>query len=236
PISRAQEEEYFRNEDRKEIFNLLADFPHTLSLSAHTHNQWQHFFDKSEGWKQDKPHHHYNVGTTSGNWYSGELDANGVPISTMSDGTPKGYAFISFTGNNYKVNYKVAGKPESYQIEISAPKVIEQGKKTSAGIYANFFMGTADDEVMVRVDKGKWAKMTHVKEVDPAFLNLQHRWDYTDELLSGKRPGLANPCHHLWRANIPHKLKAGEHTIEVKATDMYGQTHTETKTYKILER
>ncbi|WP_353135141.1 calcineurin-like phosphoesterase family protein [Pseudopedobacter sp.] len=236
PFSKEGEPEHFRKSDRQQIFNLLGDFPYTLSLSAHTHNQWQNFFSSADGWKQEKPHHHYNVGTTSGNWYSGELDNNGIPVSTMSDGTPKGYAFISFTGNQYRANYKVAGKPESYQIEISAPKVIEYGKKTSASIYANFFMGNTKDEVLMRVDNGKWKKMENVLEADPAFLHLQYRWDYNDELLSGKRPGQANDCRHLWKASIPHKLEPGEHTIEVKATDMYGQTFTQKKTYRIVKR
>lgn len=236
PITKEGETENFRKSDRKQLFNLLADYPHTLSLSAHTHNQWQRFFDKNDGWKQEKPHHHYNVGTTSGNWYSGELDHKGVPVSTMSDGTPKGYAFITFNGNQYKASYKAAGKPTDYQIEISAPKVIEHGKKTSAAIYANFFMGKEQDEVLVRVDNGKWKKMTHVAETDPAFIHLQHRWDYSDELLSGKRPGKASISRHLWRATIPYNLEPGEHTIEVKATDMYGQTFTQKKTYRIVKR
>src|SRR5690606_29827647 len=64
PITKEGETENFRKSDRKQLFNLLADYPHTLSLSAHTHNQWQRFFDKNDGWKQEKPHHHYNVGTT----------------------------------------------------------------------------------------------------------------------------------------------------------------------------
>jgi hypothetical protein len=85
----------FRDEDRQQLFNLLRDFPHTLSLSAHTHIQRHDFFTKEDGWQQEKPHHHYNVGTTSGSWYTGKLNEQGVPVSTMRDGTPKGYAFIT---------------------------------------------------------------------------------------------------------------------------------------------
>lgn len=51
----------YREEDRDRLFELLKAYPHTLSLSAHTHIQRVHFFDHGEGWKQDKPHVHYNV-------------------------------------------------------------------------------------------------------------------------------------------------------------------------------
>src|SRR5690606_41439605 len=60
----------FQDASREALFDLLKPYPHTLSLSAHTHIQRQDFMDKSTGWKQDNPHHHYNVGTTSGYWYS----------------------------------------------------------------------------------------------------------------------------------------------------------------------
>lgn len=236
PIGFAGENEAFREEDRKQLFELLAEYPNTLSMSAHTHNQMQLFFTEKDGWKQAKAHHHYNVGTTSGNWYSGELNELGVPVSTMSDGTAKGYAFLNFKGNQYTVDYKVAGKDKNYQMEIYAPKVIEKGKKTSAGIYANFFMGAENDEVMFRVDGSKWKKMTYVLESDPAFLSLLHKWDNTDSLLTGKRPSIAAECKHLWRAAVPYNLEAGEHTIEIKATDMFGKSFLQSKKYTILNK
>jgi hypothetical protein len=235
PIGFAGENASFREEDRNQLFELLAEYPNTLSISAHTHNQKQLFFTQKDGWKQSKAHHHYNVGTTSGNWYSGELNEIGVPISTMSDGTPKGYAFINFKGNQYSVDYKVAGKQDDFQIEIYAPKVIEKDKKTSAGIYANFFMGGESDEVLFRVDNSKWKKMKYVLESDPNFLSTLHKWDNTDSLLTGRRPSMAAECKHLWRVPVPFKLGVGEHTIEVKATDMFGKTYVQSKKYSILE-
>jgi len=236
PIGFAGENDAFREADRNQLFELLAEYPNTLSLSAHTHNQKQMFFTKKDGWKQTKPHHHYNVGTTSGNWYSGELNEIGVPVSTMSDGTPKGYAFINFKGNQYTVDYKVAGKAKDFQIEIYAPKVLEKDKKTSAGIYANFFMGSEKDEVLYRLDGGAWKKMKYVLESDPGFLSTLHKWDNTETLLSGRRPSAPAECKHLWRVAVPANLNAGEHTIEVKATDMFGKTYMASKKYNILAK
>ena len=53
--------EWFRTTDRERLFDLLKEFPNTLSLSAHTHIQQQIFYGKDKGWKQEKPHHEYNV-------------------------------------------------------------------------------------------------------------------------------------------------------------------------------
>lgn len=222
-----------REQDRQALFDLLKDFPYTLSLSAHTHRQRQDIFTRADGWMQDKPHHHYNVGTTSGSWYGGKLNEDGIPFSTMSDGTPKGYAFIQFEGNAYTTSYKVAGHPAEYQMHIFAPKVVAHNVKTSAGIYVNFFMGKDGDKVVYRVDNGPWERMKHVNEPDPAYLHLLHEWDFAEELMPGRRLPNAADCPHLWRGAIPTELSPGQHTIEVKATDMFGNTFTQKRTYRV---
>ncbi|AKD03700.1 calcineurin-like phosphoesterase family protein [Pontibacter korlensis] len=234
PISEPGSGDAFRDEDRQRLFDLLKDFPHTLSLSAHTHLQRQDFFTKADGWHQEKSHHHYNAGTTSGDWYKGQLDENGIPVSTMRDGTPKGYAFIHFKGNKYVIDYKAAGHAKDYQIEVFAPKVVEHGRKTSAGIYANFFMGSEQDSVIYRVDNGEWKAMEHQKEYDPVFVHSLQEWDYAEELLPGRRPSNATQSTHLWRGSIPTKLEPGEHIIEVRATDMFGRTFTQQSSYRIV--
>lgn len=223
----------FRDKDRERLFELLQPFPHTLSLSGHTHIQKQDFFGKEEGWLQEKPHHHFNVGTTSGDWYSGKLDEQGVPISTMRDGTPKGYAFINFEGNQYNVNYKAAGKSDNYQIEVFAPKVVAKGRNTQAGIFANVFMGTEGDEVMYRVDGGEWKKMRYTEEADPSYMSLIYEWDTIEELMPGRRSSNPIKSDHLWRGSIPTNLEIGEHTIEIKATDMFGNIHQASTTYRL---
>lgn len=223
----------FRDEDRQRLFDLLKEFPHTLSLSAHKHLQKQDFFTQADRWRQAKPHHHYNVGTTSGDWYKGKLDDAGIPISTMRDGTPNGYAFINFKGNEYVIDYKVAGRPKEYQVEVFAPKVVAQGSNTSAGIYANFFMGSEQDTLMYRVDNGDWKEMQYQREYDPAYLHSLQEWEYAQELMPGRRPTNAVPSTHLWRGSIPTRLQPGEHRIEAKATDMFGRTFTQKGSYSI---
>ncbi len=221
-------EDAFRNADRQRLFDLLKDFPHTLSMSAHTHLQRQTFYGKTEGWQQEKPHHEYNAGTTSGDWYSGEIGTKGFPDGTMRDGTPRGYAFLNIRGNQYTIDYKVAGAPKEYQIKLFHPKVVNQEKPGAAGIYANFFMGDKSSKVEYRVGNGEWKKMVYVEEADPAYENELYKWDTTEELLSGRRPSNPENCTHLWRGPVPRGLAVGEHQIDVRATDMFGKTFTQT--------
>lgn len=236
PIKEEIGEDAFRGSDRDSLFLLLKDFPNTLSMSAHTHYQEQVFMGKADGWLQTKPHHHFNVGASCGDWYSGKPNEQGIPISTMRDGTPKGYIFLKFDGHNYTFDYKVAEKPADYQMEISVPKVVRQNKKTSAGIYANFFIGGPDDVLTYRVDEGEWQTMNRAINYDPAYLHLMHEWDYSDELIGDRRPSNQVDCSHLWRGNIPTDLPLGNHTIEIKAVDMFGRTFTQRSSYRIAEK
>lgn len=222
----------FRKEDRDRLFSLLKDFPNTVSLSAHTHLQRNDFYTAEHGWLGANPHHEYNAGTTSGDWYSGELNEQGIPVSTMRDGTPKGYAYMRFIGNRYVIDYKVAGKSADYQIQIFTPFIVPT-RGTTARIHANFFMGHPKSKVEYRIDNGEWKPMTFAETQDPIYLGLQFRWDFTDTLLTGRRPSVAANSTHLWDAPFPRGLSVGNHTVDVRATDMFGRVFTAQKGFQV---
>lgn len=225
----------YRLEDRQRLFDLLKDYENVLIMSAHTHLQDQIEYTEADGWKGKKPLHEYNVGTTSGDWYSGKLDKKGLPDATMRDGTPQGYAFLNINGNQYDVDYKVAGRESDYQMNIFAPKVVPHKGRTTSQIMVNFFMGSQNDLVEYRIDEGEWRKMHYVSAPDLNYLTKLLEWDFTEELLPGRRP--SNPVNstHLWTAPVPTNLPVGKHTVEVRATDRYGKTHFGKKSYSILE-
>ena len=216
----------------KRLADLLSAYPDVLMLSAHTHVQYQAFEGRKEGLDREKPIHEYNVGTSCGDWYSGPLDENGVPVSTMHDGTPKGYAVLHFDGNSYTADYKVAGKPADYQISLYLPKVVSS-TRPSYYFYANFFMGRESDILEYRVDDGKWRKMNNTLDYDPSYYRYAQDWDYTDTIIPGRRPSKPVDCRHLWFQKLPSGIAAGEHTLEVRVTDMYGKTHTAKGTYTV---
>ncbi|MDR2815229.1 MAG: calcineurin-like phosphoesterase C-terminal domain-containing protein [Proteiniphilum sp.] len=225
----------YRLEDRQRVFDLLKDYENVLIMSAHTHLQDQIEYREAEGWKGKKPLHEYNVATTSGDWYSGKLDENGWPDATMRDGTPQGYAFLNINGNQYDVDYKVAGKESDYQMNIFAPKVVAYKRGTTSQIVVNFFIGSQNDLVEYRIDEGEWRKMRYTSAPDLNYLIKLLEWDFTEELLPGRRPSNPEDCTHLWSAPVQADLPAGKHTIEVRATDRYGKIHSGKRTYSILE-
>lgn len=220
----------YRLADRQRLFDLLKDYDQVLALSAHTHYQRNDLFTENEGWKGKKPLHEYNAGTTSGDWYSGLPDAKNTPSSTMRDGTPKGYAFLNISGNKYSIDYKVAGKPADYQIQIHAPKYLKANYRTSSRIYANFFMGRNDSKVEYRINNGEWRNMVYTVTEDPLYVGKLYEWDVSEKMIPYRRPSHPVQSTHLWRAPAPANLPPGKYVVEVRATDMFGKQHTASHT------
>jgi len=226
--------EVFRREDRQRLFDILASFPNTLSLSAHTHFQTQNFYGQADGWKQARPHHEYNVGTTSGDWYSGVKNEIGVPVSTMRDGTPKGFAILNIKDNQYTFDYKVIGQDAQYQIAVYGPSVVEQKYAGRYPVFANFFIGHKEDKVQYRIDGGQWKDMQYAEEADPDFVFSVLQYDLAQQRKEGRRPSDGVKSTHLWKMKLP-KLKAGNHRLEIQAIDMFGRTHTSFKDITVVK-
>ncbi|MDR2130480.1 MAG: calcineurin-like phosphoesterase family protein [Odoribacteraceae bacterium] len=236
PLIDSEGEKDFRDADRQAWYDLLQDYPNVLFLSAHTHIQLQHTIGRAQGVDREKPIHEYNVGTTCGDWYSGILNEKGLPITTMRDGTPAGYAFLKIDGNQYVTDYKATGQPDDYQISLYHPKVVPSRRSTSASLYANFFMGSADDTLEYRIDDGEWLKMRRVEEFDPAYCRYVQDWDYLEHLVPGHRPSNPVVCNHLWRVRMTSTLPVGEHRIEVRAKDRFNRIHTAKSVYRVEEQ
>lgn len=228
-----ENDDHFRMEDRQRLFSILKPFQNVLMMSAHTHKQSQFFYSKKEGWDGMKPIHEFNAGTTSGDWYSGTADEIGVPKSVMRDGTYRGYSFINFKDNDYEITYKVAGKPEDYQINLWVPKVIPFKSKNSARIVANFFMGSKNDKLEYRIDGGEWKKMDYSESIDPEFTDSVLKWDTTNELFVGRRPNNPENSRHIWTAPFSKKLDLGKHEVEVRVKDHYGKVYTAKSSFEV---
>ena len=148
--------------------------------------------------------------------------------------TKKGYSLVSFDGNEYTIDYKVAGKPADHRIGVYAPKVTVAGLKGVISIYANFYIGSGNDELLLRIGDSDWQSMERVEEPDPILIAERVAWDMTEEVWEGRRPRHAYPSKHLWRLDIPNKrLTRGVHDVVIKATDMFGQTFTEKTTLRV---
>lgn len=231
----AYKTDQFIDSHRRRLFKLLEGH-NVFALSAHTHFQTHFFVGDNYGWLGEKRYHEYNVGTSNGDWYSGILDNNGLPDAMMRDGTPPGYAIITVDGSEYSCRYKVARMPDEYQISIYCPEYIPYKKGGKFPVYANFFIGSANDEVEFRIDNGKWNKMIKsTEEADPTFLNKVFQWDNTDSFPDGRRPNsIPVICPHLWKAFLDNTLEPGTHSVEIRAKDMFGNVWTAKNDYIIV--
>ncbi|MDZ7805744.1 MAG: calcineurin-like phosphoesterase family protein [Gracilimonas sp.] len=228
----------FRIEDRSRLFELLKDYPNTLSISAHTHLQSFHFFDVDEGWQQLEPHVHYNVGTTGGDWWSGEFDERGIPETLMRDGTPNGYAILNISGNEYTIDYKVANSDKSDHMSIWGPKVVPQNRWHGAQLYVNYYLGNEYTKVEYKLQgrDDNWRTMNRVAEQDPFVANLRQKWDTMDQMPEqGRRPSNPVDSDHLWKVNVPNNISIGTHVIDIRVTDMFGRAFEDRFTYEVVE-
>ena len=209
----------FRREDRKRLFKLLEPFRDVLLLTAHSHTQNHVRHDARSDWHGVGRLHEYNVGGASGAFWSGQKDSFGIPDSMMSDGTPNGYARLTISTKDYRLNWFNARQNPNLAMSITAPKILRKGSYPGFAVYANVYMAKADTRVSVRIDEGVWHTMNKVLQTDPALLNINARDDQSTQLLNYDRLPEATISTHLWRFALPTNLIEGTHLITVRAED-----------------
>jgi hypothetical protein len=224
----------FRDGDRARLFELLRDFPHVLVLSGHSHTQRHWYHDAASGWHGAQPLHEYNVGAACGAFWSGMKDAAGIPVATMADGTPNGYARLEIgSGGAYALSWHPAREAEPSGIGLHAPRVLRQGAYPGWGVYANVHMGDEHSVVEYRIAEGEWRPMRKVLQPDPALAAENALDDLAGALRGYDRSPEAKPSHHLWRGTLPTDLPAGEHLIRVRYRDRWHGPREGTTRYRL---
>ena len=244
-------------EDAKALYALLKDFPHTFSLSAHTHDQKNVFVTKAEGWMQDTPHHHLIHGTACGSWWGGNFNEVGIPMTPMSDGGPNNYSYITFNRAKYDVDFRIAGQSADYQMNIWLPERIPAAEAGNTAAIANLFAGSSKSKVEMQLDGAQdWTAMAQFRGKDPYYEQVIKRQNtFVEKVAEAK--GVKNPddkfknkvrqefkevlrglpkpedTDHLWRANLPKNLAPGVHTLTVRTTDMFGRTYSAKRMFVI---
>ena len=228
--------ETFRRADRERLFALLKAFPKLLLLSAHGHVQRHHWHDADDGWRGASPLHEYNLGAACGSFWSGVADDQGIPVATMADGTPRGWAELSvLRDGRYWLYWHTPDRRYAKGLALHAPNVLRRGAYPAFGVYANVFMGDADTRVEFRVGEGEWQPMRRVERPDPRLLAENVRDDESLSLRSFDRSPEATVSSHLWRGTLPTDLPAGEHRIEVRAFDRWRGQVIDSDTYRIVD-
>ena len=217
--------EGFRKADRLRLFGLLQGRPHLLILSGHTHYQRHVLHGPDDGWHAQAALPEYNVAAACGGFWGGPRDAEGIPVATMWDGTPPGYAVLSFRGDTVALDYFPQRLPAAHQLSVHAPRALAP-RQGYVSFYANVFNGDDRWTVEARVDDRAWNPIRRLLGWDPSYAADFLAQDSVDRPAPG--PRLPDPvvCYHLWRGTLPADLALGPHVLHIRATDPLGRVFT----------
>lgn len=219
-------------EDRQELFALIQNRPPTVSVSAHTHFHNDLFLKEMHGWRGENHHHHMNIVTICGSWWQGAPDEAGIPHSTMRDGGPNGYTLYTFD-RNAKYSYRLfpARRPDNYQMAIHAPDRLEQAKVIGTEVLVNVFTGNERSKVEMSFDGGAWQTLAMKAVRDPDYVKVFER----DRALVAPFRPLPGPIDvpHMWVGTLPAARRKGLLLINVRTTDMFGQSWTDTRAIRV---
>ncbi len=207
---------------RGELFRLIENRPHTLSISGHTHWHAHQYLGKEKDWQGEEPHHHIVNVTVCGTWWKGQKDEQGIPHATMRDGAPNGYSVITFDGTTHTLDFKAARQPADYQMSIFAPDEVKVATADQTQIYVNVFNGSEKSVVKMRVGADEQEiTLAKVAEKDPYYVSVRQR----EMQAAPDAVPLNEPVDsaHLWKAKLPAGLTPGSHLIRVEATDAYAR-------------
>lgn len=221
--------------DREQLFRIIEHRPFCMSISGHTHHHEHRFVTRADGWRGVEPHHHVINVCVSGSWWGGIPDERGIPHTMMADGAPNGYSIIRFDGQQYRVDFRAAGRPADYQMSITVPNEVSTSDLESTVVFANVFNGSERTKVEMKLGtQTQWQAMTYSREADPHFAELSKR---ENEMADRTWTNLPNPkpSPHLWKLEIPTDLKPGVHLIQIQATDEHGEVFTAGRAIRIVE-
>ena len=228
--------------NREAMYRILEKKPNNLSISGHTHELAHVFVDNSQGWEGAIPHHHFINGTACGSWWCGIKDELGIPHATMNDGSPNGYAVISFDGNEYNIRYKGARRPADYQMNIYLPDDINAKSLDTNSVLVNVFNGSEKSIVEMQFDRsGDWKVLKQIESIDPACLAMYELSPYLDikkgdkalDEVFGWKMDYPSKSKHFWQGDLEKSLSPGTHSVTIKTTDMFGNIYQANRVFRI---
>ena len=234
--------------NRRELFDIIEQYPNLYAVAGHTHTTEHHYFDQDDGFDGAKPFHHHVLSTVSGSWWSGPKDARGIPDAVQRDGTPNGYHILEVDGTEAEVRFKAAGKPADHQMRIMFDIAhhthnahiygdydmgelldgeLAANEVPATSLLVNLFDGGPRSAVEFKVADGGWRDMRRVQQMD---LHANELFQRNAETV---KPWVeAETSSHVWKADLPDQLSPGTYTVTVRASDEFGRTH---HAHKVLE-
>ena len=170
-------------------------------------------------------------------------DERGIPHTVMRDGAPNGYSIISFDGQKYSLEFRAAGRPADYQMNIDLPEVVKVADLNGTDLWANIFNSSSRSEVEFRIaGSDEWLPMMRKELEDPMLLRLYRSEARIREklleagMLQPELPSeMSRPVGstHLWHAKLPDGIEPGVHLIEIRETGMTGDYVYGRRTFRV---
>lgn len=110
-------------DNANDLYEILADYPHAVTVGGHTHTlehlvageQRAEWADNDQSPITQLSHDQIIAGAVSGDWYSGELNDNGVPHAYTSDAAEPGVLTFEFDGTGRSEYYTVRNEEQDHQ-------------------------------------------------------------------------------------------------------------------------
>jgi len=226
--------------DAHDFLAVLGRRRNCVSFAGHTHTNEHHYLGATEGFAGGE-HHHHVLAAGSGSWWSGPVDAGGIPAALQTDGCPNGFFVLDVTPGGSAARFVPAHDPAMGQIRLgldapmhgTAPEVIREyppgalshGPVATAALgatrlLANLFDGGPHSRMTAAFDGGAALPMDHALRVDPFVQDVYARAGAT------KKPWVqAGISTHLWQIALPATLGAGAHHVQVRGVDEHGRAH-----------
>ncbi|TWT30202.1 Calcineurin-like phosphoesterase [Posidoniimonas corsicana] len=233
--------------ERLRLYRLIEQRPFCMSIAGHEHFHEHRFLKQADGWNGPQPHHHVVNVTVCGNWWGGMQDERGIPHATMGDGAPNGYSIMTFDGHEYQLEFRAAGRPADYQMNVDAPE--EFRASDGADIVVNVFNGSEKSTVEMQVGPAggegqEWTKLAHTPMRDPDYVRMAGREDQVKDSLTksaSEQSLVFNPDNrnlystHIWKGRLPAGLAPGTHCVRIRTTDMHGMVHHGYRLVRVVE-
>lgn len=226
--------------DRHRLLSLLAERPHTVSFSGHSHTTEHHFLGAGHGFTRSRPHHHQVLTAACGSWWSGPRDHRGIPVAMSRDGSPKGFHVLSVDANRYTTRYVAADAAAHTQMHmfVAKPRAAagmwqigcQFGCKEigDAQVYVDVFDGSALTQVTLTVSAAHAPiRLKRVFDRNPVVSEF-----FARHARLCKPWVEASASSHLWCAPLPPDLAPGVYRLSAQAMDQFGREHV---TQLILE-
>jgi hypothetical protein len=199
---------------------ILRVHPRLLLMCGHTHTMARYSLQFPGGLAVEE----VLTGAACGSWWRGRPDRHGIPSATQNCGAPRAYYVVSFSGGDYRLDYKVIGEPE--RVKASATLL------DSTRLVLNVYGGSAEGQVQVKLPgRCGWITVPRHAEVAPealetyAFnktLEKRHRNPLFIPILRHKSP-------HIWSLDlgeVPAGIEGKRITIRYRDPSMHFTTRT----------